>query len=214
MSNIAIIFDMDGVLINSEKLSKEIWIELSHKYDANVDDIKYLFDKCLGMNTHDEYNEFKTRLNWDFNTYRKFTQDVDKIKNKKRRNGALPLKEYVVETLDFLKKRNVPLAVASSSSLTNILNNLNGNNISHYFRDIVSGDDIKHSKPNPEIFQIAQKRLNISKCYVIEDSKNGYLAAKNAGLIPIMINDTVTHNFSDAEIINDLRELKKIFKEI
>ncbi|GAB6109945.1 hypothetical protein JCM19376_39010 [Fusibacter bizertensis] len=66
-------------------------------------------------------------------------------------------------------------------------------NVDKYFESILCGDEIENSKPNPEIFVKVSEKLkcNVQNCVVLEDSENGILAAKNAGMIPILIPDTI-----------------------
>lgn len=105
----------------------------------------------------------------------------------------VPEKPGIHEILQFFQDNGVKLAVASSSALDNIRHNLRMTNTEHYFDALVSGVDLEHGKPAPDIFQKAAKELGLAPedCYVFEDSTNGVLAGLAAGCTTVMIPDTV-----------------------
>lgn len=97
------------------------------------------------------------------------------------------IKEFVQDTY----KKGYRLAIASSSPKSEILRTVSSLDVEQYFEFIVSGEEVEHSKPAPDIFQYAAKLLELvsTECYVIEDSKNGSLAAKAAGMYCIGYRD-------------------------
>ena len=98
-----------------------------------------------------------------------------------------------MEILKFFEENGVKMAIASSSSIEVITKNLERADIKKYFSAIVSGDDVEHGKPAPDIFLKAAEKINLpaSECYVFEDSFNGIRGAYAAGCTPVMIPDTV-----------------------
>lgn len=95
--------------------------------------------------------------------------------------------------LQYLKEKNYELALVSSASKKVVKNILNKNNWNEFFSLVVTGDDIKKSKPSPEIYNLCLSRCNVNaeKILVIEDSKNGYISAKNAGLDCILLDNNI-----------------------
>lgn len=118
----------------------------------------------------------------------------------------------LINLLNILKKANKKIAIASSSEREYIEYVINKLNIKDFFEIIVSGYDVKKSKPEPDIFLKASEILKIDpkECLVIEDSVNGVLAAKRAGMKCIAIPNSITKNqdFSLADkVLNSLNEI-------
>lgn len=184
----AVIFDMDGVLINSEieyiKLSKrfldEQGIDLSFEDlfffagSPRSVELEFLSEK---MNLPKEECEL---IEDEF--FKKFTINYAQIK-----------KYYVDELLSFLKSKGITIALASSSKMSNIEQVLNECNIRDYFTYVVSGEMFKRTKPDPEIYEYTCKKLNIEKdqILVVEDSTYGITASKAAGLKTVAIIDPI-----------------------
>ena len=97
-----------------------------------------------------------------------------------------------------LKKKNIKMAVASSTRYERVLSNLKSIKVDHYFDAIIGGDQIQHGKPAPDIFLKAVELLGVSKedALVLEDSKNGILAA-HAGNIPVICIPDLIHHSKD-----------------
>ncbi len=189
----AVVFDMDGVLFDSEKLCMDSWCAVAKEHD--IPDMEIVFPKCIGTNmadtrtiVHDHYGE-----DFDFDSFRKEASGWfwDYIEC----NG-MPVKKGVRELLDFLKDRNYNLGLASSSRRETIVKSLEKAGLLEYFPVIVSGDMVEHSKPDPQIFLMACERMGVQpgETYVIEDSYNGIRAAVAAGMRPIMVPDMLPVN--------------------
>ena len=119
--------------------------------------------------------------------------------------------------LQYLKSIGCKMAVASSSDMPWIQEVLNELNITRYFDFIVSGDDIEHSKPNPEIFNITADRLDIDKCdiVVIEDSVHGITAANKANIDVVAYKgSSIKQDTSNATYeVDTFMELENLFKK-
>ncbi len=118
----------------------------------------------------------------------------------------------LINLLNILKKNNKKIAIASSSEKEYIEYILNKFNIKEFFEVIISGYEIEKGKPEPDIFLKASEKLKVSpnECLVIEDSRNGVLAAKRAGMKCIAIPNSITKNqdFSLAnKVLNSLNEI-------
>lgn len=213
MQNIkCVIFDMDGVMFDTERLASQIWLQILDKYHLepkkefldgikgrNIADSKMIFDSIYGSKI--DFLELKELRN--------------KMLERALRLEGVPIKKGLVECLAFLKNKKKVLAIASSSSKQMILDNLNDTNLVSYFDLIVSGEDFKQSKPNPEIFLNVATHFDLkpNECLVIEDSKAGVEAALNAGMQIIWIPDLVRFEVSNKVIeLNDLLEVIDVFR--
>ena len=122
--------------------------------------------------------------------------------------------------LGYLKQREIPVGLVTSTSYQIVLEYLKSAGILDYFRVIVTGDMIEHSKPQPDIYLLACRKLGVepSKTYAIEDSPNGLLAAYRAGLksvlVPDMIEPTQEMRNQSHQIFYDLTEVMRFFQEI
>lgn len=177
----AVIFDMDGVLVDSQPIHYKADMIALEKLGVNVS-LEQL-QKYTGTSNPNRFARFKK----DFG----IAQSVEEITVLQEsiifdliaKNDLQPIKG-VKQLLDNLKLHNLNLAVASSSSHRFIDAVLTKINIKDYFDIIVSGEDLKNSKPAPDIFLATANKLNITPadCIVIEDSENGVLAAITANM--------------------------------
>ena len=193
----AVIFDMDGVLFDSES----VYIEGYVKYASDYPDIRETSLSCVGANGKKTREIFLAKYGEDFpfdDYYRKVKAYV--------RSNPIPLKKGAAEILKFLSENNIPLALASSTSTPSVMKMLEEAYLLPYFDKIICGDMVSHSKPHPEIFLKTAEELGYApeNCYVIEDSYNGIRAAYNAGMIPVMVPDILQ---PDEEIREKLRFL-------
>jgi HAD superfamily hydrolase (TIGR01509 family) len=210
-----VIFDMDGVLIDSEGFYGEI---------------NYQYFEELGIAvTNEEYESFigiSADLMWSYLKEKgKLKQEVSILKNgeKERKYKYLTEKPLIpmsgiLPLLEKLKKQNYSLSLASSSDRKNIEVIVQKLDIASYFDYMVSGEEVQNGKPAPDIFLKAATQLNIEpkNCCVIEDSNNGARAAKAAGMqcIGLRSPNSGQQDLSMCDLIIDSFEednLKKIF---
>lgn len=177
----AFIFDMDGVIIDSEPLHNKIVIDLIH--DLNIiPDERYL-DSLCGLTITHIFNNLKK----DYNLNISVEDTVNKYDRQLiERTSCMQLEAItgIPELLLKLQKVSIPTAVASSSPMEFIKVIINNLNLNNYFQFLLSGDEVEHGKPAPDIYLTAAKRLDVlpSDCFVLEDSHNGATAAKRAGM--------------------------------
>ena len=186
----AIVFDMDGVLFDTENLICQAWIEIAE--EIGLDGIQEVLLKCIGRNFAaskaifiEYYGETE-----EFEKFRKRADD--KVHQIIEENG-MPIKEGVYDLLEFLKINHYKVGLASSTRKEKVLEHLKRANIEKYFEVIIGGDMVKESKPHPEIYQKACKELGVEprNAVCIEYSPGGIRSAHAAGLNVIMIPDLI-----------------------
>ena len=184
----ALIFDMDGVLLDSEKLVRACWQAVADKH--GIKDIIETCNLCLGGNQAATIEIFKERYGEDF-PYDLYKAEMRELFFGPFYGDFIPLKEGVKELLSALKDAKIPMAVASSTRREIVLKELKESGIDFYFDAFICGDIVAHSKPDPEIFLKACQALGVepSDAYAIEDAYTGIRAAAAGGLRPIMVPD-------------------------
>lgn len=206
----AVIFDMDGVIIDSEPIHFEVDMQTMKDLGCNISAEE--LEKYVG--TTNEYIFTHIKKNY------KIRESVEEIinyrsemaKNKVIQANLEPI-EGIRELLNDLKNNNIPVAIASSSPRDFIDVVVSKFNLQDYFEYIVSGEEVENGKPAPDVYIETAKRLGISpwNCTVIEDSKNGVLAAKAAEMKCIAFQNINSGNqdLSKADIIvNSITEIK------
>ena len=176
-----IIFDMDGVLLDSEPMHQEIIYETFQLEGIPFD--KAYIQTLTGMSAFTMWEKVKhdAQRSESVEELIKFHRDYF---FKRLPEVKVPLVPHVKDVLEKFKNEGKHLSLASSSGRKLIDIFTQQTNIAHYFEVIMSGDDVKYSKPNPEIFlKVAQwYGLPATRFTVIEDSTNGVKAAKSAGM--------------------------------
>ena len=210
MTDKVVIFDMDGVLIDSEPAYLEMNKKLFVEFGIEMDDENY--KALVGLPSLPMWKMLKEKYNLK-NEVSNFMQ-----LEKKRMNEILDSEiisepvEGIVQLLNLLKEKNYHLSVASSSAKENINFVLKKLNLNHYFDFVISGEEVINGKPAPDIFLKVSEKFNADSknCYVIEDSTNGIAAAKSADMksIGYTNNDSNKQDLSGADLI-----IKKFDKE-
>lgn len=180
------IFDMDGLLFDTERIYQQTWHEIAGERNIVLGDefIKRI-SGTAGADTLHIIEEY-----YHVTDGAAIAGDcVERVKNKLAVH--VPIKEGVHEILDYFKEKNVAMAVASSSGMQQIESNLHVAGIRDYFQAVVSGTETGRGKPYPDIFLYAAGKIGHrpEDCLVFEDSENGIKAGHAAGCITIMIPD-------------------------
>ena len=207
----SIIFDMDGVIFDTELVYLEIWSKVFEKYGYKLQ--KEVYAEVLGTGRENVkkvfLNNYGNELPID-KMYREKDEDLEKAVDK-----GIPLKQGAYEILSYLKNNNYKIALATSASKERALKQLRYADIEKFFDVIVSRDDVKETKPNPDIFLKAAKKLNVNpnECIVIEDSSAGIKAAFNAGMAGIHVvdlkepdNEIIRNCYKSFNNLNDIRK--------
>jgi len=193
---------MDGVLIDSEPLQQKVGLKMLR--DLNIPINREMFLRFTGTTVLSMWEILVKEYNLKENPVDLTSEYNQKIIENLMVSRDVNLMAGVLDLLKNLKSKKIPIALASSSNKELIDAMLNKFNIEEYFDVIVSGSDVKHSKPHPEIFLMAAKKLNISpsKCIVVEDSTNGTIAAKHAGMFCVGYKPSAnSHELNDASVI-------------
>lgn len=213
-----VIFDMDGVLVNSEPLHHEV--SLVQFEQLNIEVTNELFATFTGNSNKMIYQKIKDRFQLDHEI-----EDLITAKNKLfieafDKKEDLHLMQGVKELIEDLYNNGMQLLVASSSEMEIIDKVFERFDLNQYFTYKVSGNDFPESKPNPAIFLKAAElaQTPVENCIVIEDSTNGIKAAKSAGIYCIAYKsegvDSQDQSLADL-VINDYKELNyQIIKNI
>lgn len=184
----AVVFDMDGVIFDSERLVLLCWQRIAEKYQ--IPDIEEACRECMGINATMTKAIMLRRYGGDF-PYDAYKSECSALFHEKAAGGKLPQKSGVRELLTFLKEKEIPIALASSTRSEVVIRELKEGGLFDFFDQIICGDMVSRSKPEPDIFLKACEVLGITpeSAYAIEDSYNGIRAAKAAGMKPIMVPD-------------------------
>ncbi|WP_313376416.1 HAD family hydrolase [Chishuiella sp.] len=209
-----VIFDMDGVIVDTEPLHKYAYF--NHYNELNIDVSDELFESFTGQSTKNVYQNLKDKFN--------LQEDVNDLVLRKRAifNDSFDTKEDLelipgVEQLIMdLYQNNFELILASSASKSTINKVFDRFNLNQFFVHKVSGEEFPKSKPDPAIFIHAANLATSKKedCIVIEDSTNGVIAAKNADLFCLGYDSVNSKNqdLSQADdIINDFFDIDALY---
>ena len=184
----AVLFDMDGVIFDTEREYLKEWNKIFEKYGYEMK--KEIYVSVMGRGRKKVKEIFKENFGNDL-PIEKMYIEKDKMLKEAIENNEVPLKQGALELLEFLKKNEYKTALATSAKKDRVKSQVNHAKINNLFDAIVCADDIVNSKPNPEIFLKAAEKVNVKpeNCIVIEDSEAGIRAAFNAGMIAFHVKD-------------------------
>ena len=208
----AVIFDMDGVIFDSERLCLECWEQLAQEH--GFVGMQKAFLKCTGTTVEETRRIMLEHFGEAFD-YDGFARQASVLFHKIEEEQGLPMKPGVVELLEMLQKENIPVGLASSTRLQTVERQLKAAGIYDFFQVVIGGDQLKKSKPEPDIYLMACKEMKVSpeNAYAIEDSFNGIRSACAAGMKAIMVPDLVAPDEEMKEkstlIVTDLLQLKE-----
>lgn len=185
-----VIFDMDGVLFDTERLCLKSWLEVCTRH--NIPDMAEVYPRCIGQNNADTKALVLAHYGADF-PYEAFCQETSALFHAWVKQDGLPVKKGVRELLAYLMAEHWSVGLASSTKYASVSAHLGQAGLADYFSVIVTGDMVEHSKPQPDIYLMACEKIGTvpAECFAIEDSPNGIRAAYRAGMKPIMVPDLV-----------------------
>lgn len=184
----AVIFDMDGVLFDTESVCMKAWDYAGEL--MGVGKAGYMVLKTLGMNADKAIEIIRDEFGEDFDAV-KFKQTGREYSYHYFNTYGVPEKPGLYEILDYFKNKGYKIALASSTSSQSVHHHLKEKDIENYFDAVICGDMVEKSKPEPDIYLKACAEIseNPADCVAIEDSKNGLLSAHRAGMKVIMVPD-------------------------
>ena len=186
----AVVFDMDGVIFDTERLVIEFWKEVAKKH--NIPNVEHTCIQCLGTNRVRTREIFLENYGADF-PFDPYRAEVTELFNTHYKGVPLPTKPGIRELLSYLQEQDIKVGLASSTAQHLVRDEIGTAGLLPYFQTLVCGDMVEHSKPAPDIFLKACEILNAAptKSIAIEDSFNGIRSAHCAGMTPIMVPDQV-----------------------
>ncbi len=184
----AVLFDMDGVIFDSEIKVIECWKVIADKY--GIEDIETPCYEALGTTREKTQEIMKEHYGADF-PYDMYKQEMSALFHERYGEGRLPKKPGVEELLQFLQMHNIRIALASSTRRDVVTQELRDGGLLSYFDAVICGDMVARSKPEPDIFLKACEVLGVAPEHAvgIEDSFNGVRALSAAGITAIMVPD-------------------------
>jgi len=193
----AIIFDMDGLLLDSERLFFDTFLFACNSLGLN--DLTDLFYSLLGRNKESGERILRDGLTGiaDFD---EFSRIWDAEYTRLSETKPIPLMPGVKEILSHLECIGIPMAVATSTNTESAQTHLKASGILGYFDFVIGGDQVEHSKPDPEIYLKAASAMSLcpESCLAFEDSANGVRSAVSSGMAVVQIPDLVT---PDADLL-------------
>jgi len=185
----AFIFDMDGTLFDTERLTQEGLRAVSRKHGER-DDIDEFYPTTCGLTVAKSELLYKTFYGENYPFYERRNELREWMQISIETNG-IPIKKGAKKLLEHLKDKGYKIALATSATRTSAESHIRKADFEKYFDASVCGDEIENTKPHPEIFLTAAKKLGVSSecCYVAEDSYLGVESGVAAGMQVFMIPD-------------------------
>lgn len=185
------IFDMDGLLFDTERMYRDSWKQSAQQFGlVHNPDFPRAVCGSSGAHMREIILQYYPQVD-----AKAFTDDCI-LRVERELETHVPEKTGVRDILHYFKQHGVRVAVASSSKRATVLHNLKQADILSYFDAVVSGDQVTHGKPAPDIFLLAAQQIGCEpeNCYVFEDGTNGIRAGAAAGCTTIMIPDLTPPN--------------------
>ncbi|MCP4753337.1 MAG: HAD family phosphatase [Proteobacteria bacterium] len=184
----AVIFDMDGLMLDTEIISQKAFLQATRDFDYEVP--VEIFIQIVGRNAESSKAFLYETFGESF-PYQEIVGQMHAYEEESIGRHGIPLKPGLLELLDLLERFSIPKGVGTSTRKTQACNRLQIANIKDRFDIIVGGDEVQASKPAPDLFLQVARKLGVEQanCLVLEDSEPGVKAAYAADMTPIMVPD-------------------------
>lgn len=206
-----IIFDMDGVILDTEALSMRCWKRIGEGH--GLENVEHNIRLCIGRSTKDSMEIIRNAYGDKVDIKALYAESRQTLREAFQREG-IPVKEGAAELIRWLHEKGVRVGLASSTSYDTVVREMEQIGLIDCFEVIIGGDMVGNSKPQPDIYLLACERLGTDpkNTLAVEDSRNGIISARAAGMIPVLIPDLIE---PDEEMLkkshvklNSLTELK------
>lgn len=206
----AVLFDMDGVIVNTEPLHRKAYFDMFAHFDIDVSNT--LYNSFTGQSTLDICQKLVHRFDLDCDPQMLIDKKRERFKTLFESDPEFDLLPGVRQLLDNYQQHGITMILATSASWKTINLVFKRFGLEPYFKDKVSGADLEASKPHPEIFELAAQKARQPRknCMVIEDSTNGIKAAHAAGIYCVAYNSehSKDQNYGLAQkLISDFGEI-------
>lgn len=184
----AVIFDMDGLMIDSERVSIACWTQAARELQLPIEDDFWL--RMVGLGDRDCEHLLLQRIE-SLQVTALFARCHDLYEA--RTQAGLPLRPGILELLQLLHEHGIPRAVATSTRQPRASRKLHAAGLLPFFELVVTSSDVSHPKPAPDIYLLAAHKLgkDPARCLALEDSPAGIRAAVGAGMTAIQVPDLV-----------------------
>lgn len=205
-----ILFDMDGLVLDSEVLYTRFWREAAAALGYTMTAEQSLGMRSLGQKRGQPYLERLFGPGIDYTALR--SKRIELMDAYVAKHGIAP-KPGIYELMDYLEANHIAAAITSSSPMESIRSHLAAVDLLHRFQKLCSGHEIPNGKPAPDIYLLGAKELGLApeECLALEDSPTGILAAYRAGCLSVMIPDldqpgpeTIPNLYAKADSLADI----------
>ena len=211
----AVVFDMDGVITDTEKLYRRFQMEEGLSRGIPKEVMQKACDRIAGGNKYSNKAPFEKIVGRGIDYFEFREKLIAKLDAHILANGV-ELKYGVVETLEYLKQKEIKIGLATSTIRERAIGYLTSHKIYDYFDKLIFGDMVENGKPAPDIFLKACQELGVlpEEAIAVEDSINGIKSAGAAGMYPVMVIDLImpTDEIKHIakQIYKDMTKLKEI----
>ena len=211
-----LIFDMDGVVLDSEPIHGKVVEQIFIKYEIDIS--KEEHEAFIGGTSYAMWSALADQFNLSVTPEQLLAEDQEKYLEKLSSMNSLQPIEGVQQLMELATLEELTIGLASSATRANVDLVLKKLGLNDMISISVSGDEVNHSKPHPEIFNTAARKIDIHAAHVlvIEDSENGVEAAKKAGMrcIGYVNSNSGNQNLHSADwLINDIHQAITIINE-
>lgn len=188
----AVIFDMDGVLLDSERLYRRYWLETAKQYGIPREDMVRICERIAGGSPAHTKEVFAEAFGADF-PFAEMRGRVLEALDRHVKEHGINVKPGIPELLRFLQKHKVKIGLATSTEESRAVRSLEQAGIFPYFDGCMFGNRVKNSKPAPDIYLAACELVGVSPAEAmgVEDSINGMFACIHAGMTAVMVIDLI-----------------------